>query len=117
MSTRPTSCDVSPGPTAPILTGVLADFHCSRVVTPLAFVSAHAALSRMGTPTYLNLRASNSMPSRPRSWPTTWLPWKFTIVRPSGRATLYVWLAASRLTAPVMFSTMMVGFPGMCRLM
>src|SRR3989304_4844699 len=101
-----------PGPMPPIFTGRFDVDHFSVLVMPLARVKAHEKWSEIGVPMYSNLRMSNSAPGCPMSWLMVWLPVKWPIVRPSGFASLWMWLAAIIIPAPGMLSTMIVGLPG-----
>src|SRR5271157_2005126 len=62
----------------------------------------------------MNFWGSKSYPG----WPSIWLrmspPFTWPIVRPSGFVPLKSWLAMIRPPAPVTFSTMTTGLPGMC---
>ena len=51
----------------PSFTGPFDSCHFSTLVMPLVLVKAQARLSVTGAPINSNLRASNSMPGRPKS--------------------------------------------------
>lgn len=83
-----TSSVVALGATPPSLTGVLAAIQRSTLVIPLPLVSTQVSWFLTGEPMYSNLRASNSIPLCPITWPMTREPIQLTIVKPSGLATL-----------------------------